>query len=103
MRQPGYDLRGLVVLGGTGGVGCLAPIFIIGAIFVGRFLDNLFGTEPFLILTCILSGVVLSLVAMVGTALRSARDVQRNASRPLTRPSTQQTEVTVHEDREDNP
>jgi len=63
-------------LGAAGQVGFGVAILIIGALFVGRWLDNLLGTGPILLLTCTLVSVPVSLFLMVRTVLTAARASQ---------------------------
>jgi hypothetical protein len=83
---------GLFMLGsGATGLGCLTPLIIVGAIFVGRWLDSLFGTEPWILLALILAAIPASLLAIIGSALNAARVEQqafrqrRNGTGPASR------------------
>lgn len=77
-RSPFGNVKGWSVLGrGVGGAGCLMPILIIGAILIGRQLDDQLGTKPLFIITLIFGAVVLGLFATVRSALEAARDAQR--------------------------
>lgn len=60
-------------MGAAGQVGFGVAILIIAALFVGRWLDNLLGTGPILLLTCTLVSIPVSLILMVQTVLTAAR------------------------------
>lgn len=55
------------------GIGCLTPLFVGGAIFLGRWLDAALGTHPYILLSLILMSIPLSLLVIVRTAVESSR------------------------------
>lgn len=66
-----------MVLGsGATGAGCLTVILIIGAVFLGQWLDRWLGTEPWLLLTLLFISIPLSLFMMIRSALLAARTAQ---------------------------
>jgi F0F1-type ATP synthase assembly protein I len=67
------SLGGLAAIGLAGNAGCLTVILIIGAILIGRWLDGLLGTRPWLMLGLILVSIPLSLYVMVQAALSAGR------------------------------
>lgn len=76
MSDQGDDssaLKGIKQLGGgAAGIGCMAPLIIIGAIFFGRWLDTLLGTEPWLLLVMILVSLPLMILLIIRLAKDSA-------------------------------
>jgi multisubunit Na+/H+ antiporter MnhG subunit len=73
-KSQGPPLSGLLVLGGrTGSLGCVTPLIIIGAIFLGRWLDNLLGTRPVILLMLILVSIPFSLFVVVRAAMDATR------------------------------
>jgi F0F1-type ATP synthase assembly protein I len=70
-------LGGLTLLGsGISGVGCVVPILVIAAIFVGRWLDEQAGTKPWIMLALVFGSVILGLVVMVSSALSAVNSTQ---------------------------
>ena len=47
------------------GVGLELGIYVIGGFFLGRWLDGLLGTDPALMLTFVLFGVVIGIISMI--------------------------------------
>jgi ATP synthase protein I len=48
----------LVAFGIYGGVGFQLAAAVVGGLFIGQFLDNRFGTSPWLTMTCLVLGSV---------------------------------------------
>lgn len=70
-------LGGMMVLGsGASGAGCFTVVLVIGAIFLGQWLDQKLGTEPWLLLILLFISIALSLIMMVRSALTAARTAQ---------------------------
>jgi F0F1-type ATP synthase assembly protein I len=71
------SLGGLTILGsGITGVGCIVPILVIAAIFIGRWLDDQAGTKPWIMLALVFGSVILGLVVMVSSALSAVKSTQ---------------------------
>lgn len=88
-EQEKNNLGGLLVLGsGATGAGCTTIILLLGAIFVGQWLDRLLGTEPWLLLTLILAAIPLSLFMMVSSALAATRSAQTHQAGSSDEPPT---------------
>jgi hypothetical protein len=68
-----------MMLSAAGQVGFGTALFIVLALLLGRWLDGLLGSEPIIMLTCVLVAIPLSLVAMVRTVLTAARASQRRS------------------------
>lgn len=69
-------LRGLAAAGNAGSAGFITAGLILLAVFAGRWLDSLFGTEPWLVIVLVLASIPLSLVLMVRSVLSAARAAQ---------------------------
>ncbi len=81
-RPANQSLKGLTVLGsGITGLGCIVPILVIAAIFIGRWLDEQAGTSPWIMLALVLGSAVLGLVTMVASALAAAKSAQEQYNR----------------------
>ncbi|GAB4482077.1 MAG: hypothetical protein Kow00124_30530 [Anaerolineae bacterium] len=55
------------------GLGCLTPVLIVGAIFLGRWLDSLFGTAPLILLSLVLLAIPVSLMVVINSAATASR------------------------------
>lgn len=58
----------LVVMVGL--VGCLTLVVIFAGLFLGRWLDSVFGTAPVLTLVLLLAGIPVSVILMLYVARR---------------------------------
>lgn len=59
------ELNQSVVLGVVvGQVGCLTLIIILAALFIGLWLDNSFGTKPYLTILLMIASVPVTLIVM---------------------------------------
>ncbi len=60
-------------------VGIMTAIPIIGGVYVGRFLDEKFGTNGIMLLICIIFGVVSSFYELIRfTIKKSQRDAKQS-------------------------
>jgi F0F1-type ATP synthase assembly protein I len=59
----------LVVMIGL--VGCLTLVVIFTGLFIGRWLDNVFGTSPILTIVLLLAGIPISIILMLYVARRT--------------------------------
>jgi hypothetical protein len=59
----------LVVM--VGQVGCLTLLVILGSVYLGLWLDSVFGTRPVLTLILLFAGIPLSVVLMLWVARRT--------------------------------
>jgi hypothetical protein len=57
-----------------GEVGCLTLIIVLGAVFGGLWLDNLFGTKPAITVLFVLASAPIALVLTVWVAKKSVQD-----------------------------
>lgn len=79
MKPPDNDrgeyLRNMAFAAMAGQAGCASVIVIIGALFLGIWLDGVFDTRPALTLALVLTSVPVSLVLMVYMALQSTKKI----------------------------
>ena len=61
-----------VMIGGE--VGCLTLGMVLVSVFLGRWLDGLFGTKPVIMLTLVLASAPLSLALTYWIAIRAIRN-----------------------------
>jgi F0F1-type ATP synthase assembly protein I len=59
----------LIVL--VGQVGCLTLIIILASVFIGLWLDNMFGTKPVITLVLLFAGIPISVLVMLVVARRT--------------------------------
>lgn len=76
-----YNMTLAVVIGQ---VGCFTPIIIIGALFVGLWLDRTFDTKPIFTIVFILASMPLSLYVLFRIVrAATARLKKTNANQPV--------------------
>ena len=56
-------------------VGCITLIIVFSALFIGRWLDQLLGTKPILLIILILSSAPLALVITFKVAMRAVNRI----------------------------
>jgi len=56
-------------------IGCLTLIIVFAALFIGRWLDQLFGTKPVILIALILGSVPVALFATFWFALNVAKKI----------------------------
>ncbi|MBI5842151.1 MAG: AtpZ/AtpI family protein [Chloroflexi bacterium] len=70
----------LVVM--IGQVGCLTLVVILASVFLGLWLDDMFGTKPILTLVLLFAGIPLSVILMLFVSRRTlARLKEQNESK----------------------
>lgn len=58
----------------AGQVGCVTLLSVFGALFLGLYLDRLFGTRPIILLILVLSSAPLALFLTYHIAMRAIRE-----------------------------
>lgn len=58
----------------AGQVGCVTLLSVFGAVFIGLYLDRLFGTRPVILIILVLGSAPLALFLTYHIALRAARE-----------------------------
>ena len=87
MAQSGDKGRGvlnnlLIVM--IGQVGCLTLIIIFASVYLGLWLDNMFGTKPVITLVLLFAGIPVSVLVMLTVArktLARLKDKAENESK----------------------
>ena len=69
----------LIVL--VGQVGCLTLIIILASVFVGMWLDNIFGTKPVITLVLLFAGIPISVLVMLLVARRTLARIKAEAEK----------------------
>lgn len=69
----------LIVL--IGQVGCLTLIIILASVFVGMWLDNMFGTKPVITLVLLFAGIPISVLVMLFVARRTLARIKAEAEK----------------------
>lgn len=69
----------LIVL--IGQVGCLTLIIILASVFVGMWLDNMFGTKPVITLVLLFAGIPISVLVMLVVARRTLARIKVEADK----------------------
>ena len=69
----------LIVL--IGQVGCLTLIIILASVFVGMWLDNMFGTKPVITLVLLFAGIPISVLVMLVVARRTLARIRTEAEK----------------------
>jgi hypothetical protein len=67
-----FNMKTLTV---GGEVGCLTLLIVLGAVFGGLWLDNLFDTKPMITVILVLASAPLSLVLTFWVAMRAVRNI----------------------------
>jgi F0F1-type ATP synthase assembly protein I len=69
----------LIVL--IGQVGCLTLIIILASVFLGMWLDNMFGTKPVITLVLLFAGIPISVLVMLFVARRTLARIKAEAEK----------------------
>jgi F0F1-type ATP synthase assembly protein I len=64
-----------------GQVGCLTLIIIFGSVFLGLWLDNMFGTKPVITLVLLFAGIPISVLVMLFVARRTLARLKEQAEK----------------------
>jgi hypothetical protein len=62
-RKP--DLLNWALLGLIGQVGCVTFVIVLLVIFLGLWLDNQFGTRPFITMALVIASIPVSIILML--------------------------------------
>jgi F0F1-type ATP synthase assembly protein I len=84
MAQSGDKGRGilntlLIVM--IGQVGCLTLIIIFASVFLGLWLDKMFGTKPVITLVLLFAGIPISVLVMLTVARRTLARMKDKAEK----------------------
>ena len=70
-EQKGQSILQTLLVVVIGQVGCLTLVIILASVFLGLWLDGLFGTKPMFTLILLLAGIPLSVFLMLFVARRT--------------------------------
>lgn len=80
-EQKGRSILTNVLIVMIGQVGCLTLVIILASVFLGLWLDNVFGTKPVITLALLFAGIPVSVLVMLGVARRTLARLQENADK----------------------
>jgi F0F1-type ATP synthase assembly protein I len=75
-EQKGRSILTDVLIVMVGQVGCLTLVIILASVFLGLWLDNVFGTKPVITLALLFAGIPVSVLVMLGVARRTLARLQ---------------------------
>lgn len=77
-EQKGKNILQTLLVVVIGQVGCLTLVVILASVFLGLWLDSLFGTKPVLTLVLLFAGIPLSVFLMLFVARRTLARLNEN-------------------------
>ncbi len=81
-EQKGRNILNTLLVVMIGQVGCLTLVVILASVFLGLWLDDVFGTKPILTLVLLFAGIPLSVILMLFVSRRTlARLKEQNESK----------------------
>lgn len=80
-EQKGRSILTNVLIVMIGQVGCLTLVIILASVFLGLWLDNVFGTKPVITLALLFAGIPVSVLVMLGVARRTLARLQENVEK----------------------
>jgi F0F1-type ATP synthase assembly protein I len=76
-------LLNLTVAGVASQVGCLTIVIILGALFLGMYLDKLNATRPWYTIGFVIGSIPLSLIVMIVIVLAAVKKIKPAAKNPV--------------------
>ncbi|HLE90596.1 MAG TPA: AtpZ/AtpI family protein [Anaerolineales bacterium] len=80
-EKKGSSILNTLLIVMIGQVGCLTLIIILGSVFGGLWLDNLFGTKPVITLALLFAGIPVSVIVMLVVARRTLARLKEKAEK----------------------
>ena len=80
-EQKGRSILNTLLIVMIGQVGCLTLIIILASVFVGMWLDNMFGTKPVITLVLLFAGIPISVLVMLFVARRTLARLKEKAEK----------------------
>jgi F0F1-type ATP synthase assembly protein I len=80
-EKKGSSILNALLIVMIGQVGCLTLIIILGSVFGGLWLDNLFGTKPVITLALLFAGIPVSVIVMLVVARRTLARLKETAEK----------------------
>jgi F0F1-type ATP synthase assembly protein I len=81
LEQKGRSILTNLLIVMVGQVGCLTLVIILASVFLGLWLDNVFGTKPVITLALLFAGIPVSVLVMLGVARRTLARLQENVEK----------------------
>ncbi len=78
-QSPQY-LMGITMAALGGQIGCLTLVIVFASLFLGRWLDQLLGTKPIILIILLVSSAPISLVLTFWVAMRTVKKINPQAS-----------------------
>lgn len=75
-EQKGRNILNTLLVVMIGQVGCLTLVVILASVFLGLWLDGMFGTKPMFTLILLFAGIPLSVVLMLFVSRRTLARLQ---------------------------
>ncbi len=72
----------LTLAGVAGQVGCLTLIIVLGAVFVGLWLDGIFQTRPWFTIGLLIASIPISIIMMVVVARLAVSKIKTEGQNP---------------------
>ncbi len=83
-EKPGRKQRviNLTLAGVAGQVGCLTLVIVLGAVFIGLWLDGIFQTRPWFTIGLLIASVPISIIMMVIVARMAVSKIKTEGQNP---------------------
>lgn len=75
-EQKGRNILNTLLIVMIGQVGCLTLVVILASVFLGLWLDGMFGTKPMFTLILLFAGIPLSVLLMLFVSRRTLARLQ---------------------------
>ena len=72
----------LTLAGVAGQVGCLTLVIVLGAVFIGLWLDGIFQTRPWFTISLLIASIPISIVTMVIVARLAVSKIKTEGQNP---------------------
>lgn len=72
-------IKNLALAGMAGQVGCLTLVIVLGAVFLGLWLDSILGTRPWFTLGLVVVSIPVSLLVMLVVARTAISKIKASA------------------------
>jgi F0F1-type ATP synthase assembly protein I len=74
-------IKNLALAGMAGQVGCLTLVIVLGAVFLGLWLDSILGTRPWFTLGLVVVSIPVSLITMLVVARTAISKIKASAEK----------------------
>ena len=80
-EQKGRRILNTLLIVMIGQVGCLTLIIFFASVYLGLWLDNMFGTKPVITLVLLFAGIPISVLVMLSVARRTLARLKEKAEK----------------------